>query len=609
MTSSSSFPPIARHGVIGDRRTAALVAADATINWFCVPDYDDQVIFGSLLDPTCGGFFRFGPEVPSLGEQSYDKDTVILRTRWKTDEGEFELTDFMPWPERQRPRAVNEDRVIVRRLRAVSGSCRALLQARPRQTFDEAPKVKPRDGGVRFRFKKFSLALWTSFPLGWDDTGAKADFLLKKNEEAWAVFGLEEEPANWNVARCRKLERETKNYWEKWSRHLKSFSFADKKLRRAAITVHLMAHAPNDAVVAAATTSLPERIGGDRNYDYRYTWVRDASLSAAFLAVMGGTEDVAGYFDWLSKLDSVVAAPLQVCYRTDGQTRLPVRTVKSAIGYRESHPVQFGNRAYKQRQLGSLGWFADSALIFLEAGGKWKPAYWKMIARAADYTCGAWREKDSGVWELGREAHYVASKVMAWVTLDRGLRIGQRLRKRPSEKWRQTKETIRREVLERGWSDDQGTFRQRYDSEAIDAASLLIPLMNFLPAKDPRVLATIETIEKELLVDGLVYRFDPRATLGDDHLPLGEFEGAFLPATFWYAHALAGAGRKKEAEKILRRCEELAGGPGIFAEEADPRNGAFLGNTPLLFSQVEYGRALLALRPKKKNLPNENKTL
>ena len=606
MFSFLSFPPIEKHGVIGDRRTAALVAADGTIDWFCAPDYDDHVVFGALLDPKCGGLFRFGPETPVQGEQHYEEKTACLLTRWSQENAELELTDFMPWPGLERPKEVNDDRVILRRFRVLTGEARVGFELRPRGTFTKAPSVKATEAGVQFMLEKQAFALWTSFPLETDKTGCRSLLSLGETGEAWTMFGLNETPDGWNIERCRQLHEDTVSYWHKWTGQLKNFSFGGGKLERTALTVQLLAHAPNNAVVAAVTTSLPERIGGDRNYDYRYTWVRDASLSAAFLAIMGISSEVAKYFDWLCKLDSKVKAPLQVCYRTDGQTKLKTRKVKGVTGYRESQPVQFGNRAYKQRQLGSLGWFADSVKIFLEAGGDWKPEYWDLLERAANFVCRAWRNKDSGVWELAVEAHYVASKLMAWVTLDRALIIAALTGNEPAPKWKKTREAIRGEILVKGWSEERRSFRQRYGAEALDAASLLIPLMDFLPPDDPRVLGTIDAIEDELVVEGLVHRFDPKATLGDDQLPMGAFEGAFLPATFWYAHALVGAGRTKEAAEVLRRCEEIAAGPGLFAEEADAQRKTFLGNTPLLFSQVEYGRALLALHHHQRNeSPNE----
>lgn len=590
-----NFPPIEKHGVIGDRRTAALVAADGTIDWWCLPDYDDDVICGALLDSATGGFCRFGPEHPLLGEQRYEQKSACLLTTWPNEHKKLELSDLMPWPERQRASGQEKARVLLRRVRAIKGEHRVRFDLYPRRTFSETPKVKRVDRGVRFGFAKHSIALWSSFAVDVGEHGATASFVLQENEEAWVMIGLNEDPSDWSSARCAELHEKTNAYWREWVGGLMHYPNDNAKVQRSAITVHLLAHAPNASVVAAVTTSLPERIGGDRNYDYRYTWVRDASLAAAFLAELGQTEDVGNYLGWLCDLDSEVEAPMQVCYRTDGQTKLAQRDVDGVSGYSGSEPVRFGNHAYKQRQLGSLGWFADAALIFLESGGAWQSEYWKMLRRAAEYICEAWQEEDSGVWELGIEAHYVASKVMAWVLLDRALRVAQKTGEDASEEWKTTKSAIHEEVLTKGWSEKQRSFRQRYDAEALDAGSLLIPLMGFLPPDDPRVLGTLDAIERELVIEGLVHRFDPTATLGGDQLPMGEFEGAFLPATFWYAHVLADAGRTKQAAETLGRCEEIAAGPGLFAEEADARRKTFLGNTPLLFSQVEYGRALIAL--------------
>ncbi|MEO8352565.1 MAG: glycoside hydrolase family 15 protein [Chthoniobacteraceae bacterium] len=589
------FHPIEKHGVIGDRRTGALVAADGTIDWWCLPDFDDPIVCGALLDPARGGFCEFGPEKASLGAQRYEDGTACLLTFW----GDFELADLMPWPGRDRSKRDTDRREILRRLRAIDGGGEANFAMRPRWSFNTGPRIERRDGGIAFDFREHRLGLWTSFPVEIDDNGANARLSLRGVEEAWVMLGLDETPSDWNAARCRDLHEETKNGWRKWSAGLTVFPHANAALQRSAITVHLLAHAPNDAVVAAVTTSLPERIGGDRNYDYRYTWVRDASLSAAFLATMGHPAEVARYLDWLCRLDSEVDAPLQVCYRTDGQTKLAEREVEGVAGYRGSQPVRFGNRAAKQRQLGSLGYFADCALIFVEAGGEWKSEFTALLRRAAASVCQTWRELDSGVWELSQEAHYVASKVMAWVTLDRACRTIRRLGEDAPELWDKTDADIREEVFAKGWSTTLNAFRQRYDAGSLDAAALLIPLRDFLPPDDPRVLTTLDAIQRELVRDGFVYRFDPSATLGGEQLPIGEFEGAFLPATFWYAHALALAGRRENAAAVLGCSEEIAGPVGIFAEEADAVRKSFLGNTPLLFSQVEYARALIALHQDK----------
>lgn len=600
------YPPIEKHGVIGDRRTAALVAADGTIDWFCAPDYDGHVVFGAILDADSGGFCRYGPEIPALGEQHYEESTMCLETKWTMPQGGLALTDFMPWPDRNRPVHEEQTRIILRRMQASEADVQVRFEIRARFDFDCVPRVDRSGDIVNLIFDEHVISVWSSFEITTDEDGIRANFTLPAGGEAWVMIGLGEGPNPWDVVRCRKLYERTRNYWSDWAGNLKEFSEVGATLRRCAMTVHLLAHAPTNASVAAATTSLPERIGGDRNYDYRYTWVRDASISAAFLATMGDHSEVAKYFQWLCRLDSQVAAPLQVCYRTDGQPMIDEHEVAGLMGYLGSKPVRVGNRACMQRQIGSLGWFADSAWIFLEAGGEWQPEFWDMLRRSADHVCCSWQEPDSGVWELVQEAHYVASKVMAWVTVDRAIRVAERLGEEITDEWIQTCATIHSEVLSKGWCEERGAFRQRYDSEALDAAALLIPLMGFLPSDDPRVTTTLEAIEDELMIDGLVYRFVPSATLGGEQLAVGDFEAAFLPATFWYAHALARAGRTEQALGVLRHCEEIAGGPGIFAEEVDPRNHRMLGNTPLLFSQVEYGRALQAIHENLSHQSNQH---
>jgi GH15 family glucan-1,4-alpha-glucosidase len=350
-----------------------------------------------------------------------------------------------------------------------------------------------------------------------------------------------------------------------WSANLNDPSDCSQ---RSAITVQLLTHAGHGAPTAALTSSLPERIGGDRNYDYRFAWVRDASLSLALLARLARVDEVERYLDWLCSLDSATEAPLQVCYRIDGSTRLEPVELSVVRGYADSRPARFGNRAAKQRQLGSLGFFADCARIYVESGGRWQDKHWQLLRRAANYTCAHWHLPENGIWELSVEAHYVAGKIMSWVVLERAAQISRLTGFGDDEglsRWCAVARKVHAEVMDKGWSRKRNTFVQRYGSEALDAALLLIPLVEFLPADHPRVTATIAAIERELTIDGLVYRFDPSVTLGVDQLPLGEFEGAFLPATFWFAHALAKVGRADEAGAILKRCEAIAGELGLFA--------------------------------------------
>ena len=594
-----SFPPIRQHGIVSDRRTGALVAADGTLNWFCVPDFDGTPLFGALLDPDRGGFCRFGPARANLGQQHYLSESAALVTCWgNPGQGgrTLELADIMASPANERPRSALDERIIVRRL-LVRATTVVHFEARPRWGFGEGPeKVRTTSETVAFCFCSGELTVWTSFPIRAEAEAVVADLSLTAGDELWVMIGWNSGPDDWTRERTAGVFDAALQYWRDWSAGLQidaKDTFADG-IRRSAITVQLLTHAEHNSPVAALTTSLPERIGGDRNYDYRFAWVRDASLSLALLARLGKINEVERYFDWLCSLNSATKAPLQVCYRLDGQTQLEPVELSAVRGYADSRPVRYGNRAAKQRQLGSLAFLADCARIYVENGGSWEDRHWQLLRRVADYVCKHWHLPDSGIWELSVEGHYVVSKVMSWVVLERAAQIARLTgRGEDSEirRWSAVAKATHAQVMDLGWNRRQNTFVQRYDSDALDAAALLIPLMEFLPADHPRVAATVAAIERELVIDGLVHRFDPSATLGGEQLPLGEFEGAFLPATFWLAHALAKVGRVDEAEAILKRCEAMAGELGLFAEQADARRHTFLGNTPLLFAQVEYVRA------------------
>jgi GH15 family glucan-1,4-alpha-glucosidase len=593
----SAFPPIAGHGVVGDRRSGALIAADGTLNWFCTPNFDSPPVFGALLDSAQGGHCRWAPDGAGLGRQEYLQDTAVLLTTWGDSPG-VELADVMAGPGDNPPTATPRQRIIIRRVRA-SSAVKMRFDLRPRRDFSESPTVSQEGAEeTTFAFGDGTLLLWASFPVRVTAEAACAEFFLETGDEHWAVLAWNESSTEWSIARASASFSEAESYWRKWSAGLKCDGVGERAsaLRRSAITIQLLSHAEQNSAVAALTSSLPERIGGDRNYDYRYAWIRDGSLALALLARLGKAEEVRHYLDWLCQLGSTVAAPLQVCYRLDGGTHMAQEKVADISGYENSLPVHRGNRAYQQEQPGAMGFFSDCARIFLEHGGEWRPEFWQLLTRAADFTVQHWQEKDNGIWELPEKAHYVASRVMAWVLLDRAVKIGQMTGQPDAvSDWQRTASVIHAEVMDKGWSEEKNAFRQKYDSKALDSAALLIPLMEFLPIDHPRVRGTIAALERELVVKGLLHRFDPRQTLGAEELPMGEFEGAFLPCVFWHAHVLAKAGRRDEAEAILRRCEAAAGGAGLFAEELDAERDTFLGNTPLLFSHVEYARAVLEL--------------
>ncbi len=589
-TSFVGYPPIERHGVIGDRRTAALVAADGTLDWMCLPNFDGGSTFSLLLDKSRGGYWRIGPEVPVLGHQRYVEDTAVLVTEWDLDGAQLELTDTMVWPEDKRREGLQDRRVVIRRLRCAGGDVACSFDLYPTDDFTPISSVHETAGGLTFTAAGRTFGLWTTFPVRIEGDSIRVSAQFRVDEEFWAVLSREEPPSAWSVDRARAALEDTATYWRDCLLRLELPETCPPRIKRSAMLVYLLTYAPQGSVVAAPTSSLPERIGGDRNYDYRYSWVRDASLSMATLGLLGDTPSAERYMGWLARRDSSTESPLQVVYRVGGGTELTQQERTDLEGYKGSLPVRFGNHAAGQRQLDSLGFLAECALVYLEQGGSWYEECWQTVKSAAGYTAANWHKPDHGIWELSEQRHYVSSKVMSWVVLDRALRIAQRTgRTHETHNWAAIREQIHAEVMELGWSERLEAFRQSYESDRLDAAGLLIAVTGLLPPDHPRVLSTIERIEEQLAKDGLVHRFAP----DDCFLPLGEFEGAFLPCTFWLATAHARAGNVERAEQILERCESLAGDLGVFAEEVDVRSGSFLGNTPLLFSQVEYVRARL----------------
>ncbi len=447
-----------------------------------------------------------------------------------------------------------------------------------------------------FRVGKHELGLWFSRPFQADSSGSIEEFTLQEGEEAWCVLAWGHRASDWDAELARQLMDESSCYWQNWTRGLSCPGPRADRLRRSAILVHQLGYAPTGSHVAAVTTSLPERIGGDWSSDYRLCWVRDTSLSLAGLAMLGNTEGARRYVEWQGRLESSTQSPLQVVYGIRGETRLIQKEWDELQGYRGSRPVRVGNHAFLQNQHGSMGYLIDCLHIYLEHNGPWQMEFWNLVCRVADYIASHWQEPSNSIWELPVQQQYLSGKILGWAVLDRAIKIAGELGLSEGvPRWRTVRDQIHAEVMEQGWSNRLGAFRQRYEGDNLDAAVLLIPIMDFLPPDHTRVLATLDRIADDLTIDGFVYRFDPLGTPGLRPLPLGEYEGAFLPCTFWLATACAKAGRLQQAEAILRRAEDLAGEIGLFSEGVDPRTDDFLGNTPLLFSQVEYVRAVLAL--------------
>ena len=589
-----SYPPLEKVGLIGDRRTAALVAADGTLCWMCLPNYNGAPVFGALLDSRKGGGWKFGPRRRLLGRQLYAQWGPILLTRWDETDYAAELCDFMPWPQDRRKAADEPHRTVIRRLRCNRGAvpCRMALQ--PRDDFRAAITIKQHADCSAVFGHRPARFFWSSRPFAARGDRLESDFVLTAGEEAWCVFSTAAD--EWSAGSIATALHETEDYWRRWLTTIEHGGPRHSKILCSAMLVHLLTFAPTGALIASPTTSLPERIGGDLNYDYRFSWIRDASLALGFLAKLGKTADAKRYLDWLADL-ALPGNRVQVLYTIDGKPVSPACERTDVGGYRGSRPVRMGNAAAGMSEIGSYGYLADCLLTYLRHGGAWEPRYWDMIAGLADLTLGNWRKPDSGIWELRPERQYLASKVMSKATLDRAAAIAERMgcSGRSAAEWRQAGEEIFAEIMSLGWSERLQAFRQHYDADTVDASALLIPIMKVLPAEHPRVAATVEKLIDRLEVNGLLHRFIGNEAFGDESWTVGDEEGAFLMCSFWLAQVLAERNEIARADAVLRRAELIAGELGLFAESADARSNAFLGNTPLVFSQVEYGRAVLAL--------------
>lgn len=589
------YPALEDLAVIGDRRTAVMLDADATMVWLCLPWYNDPPVLASILDSDVGGSWQLRIQDCVHSERAYVPREPIHRTRSSTSAGEAEIIDFMPLPETDRSESLEPVRLVVRLVRCLSGRVDVVgeLSVAPGVAMESSE-----DGSVALmRDGAQAACLEASFPIDGSASGcASWQVSLDARDTAWMVLrAVDGTRGEMQVVDAARWLADTERYWrETWPCRLgvpRPETDDAAAVLDSASVLHLLTCAPAGATLAAPTSSLPERLGGDRNYDYRYSWIRDASLSLATLAMVGDVRGASAYMDWISGLGSGTAAPLQVVYAFNGGHDIPEREVPSLAGYAGSAPVRFGNRAHAQLQLDSLGYFVDCAYTFLQAGGAWREEYWRVVRDAAGFTAASWQQPDSGIWELPTLEHWTSSKVMSWVALDRALRIAEHIDEPAPRAWAEARDALRVDVLERGWHEETGSFRQHYGSTSTDASLLLIPLMDFLPVDDERVVSTVARIRQELEVDGFVYRFDPEQTPGSEGaLPLGEHEGAFVPCSFWLASTLARCGDVAGAKRIVDTIRSAC--PlGLYPEQVDAATRSHLGNTPLLFSHAEHLRA------------------
>ena len=579
--------PIEDYALIGDCHGAGLVSKSGSIDWLCVPRFDSGACFAALLGGPEHGHWRIAPREPVRAvRRRYVGESLVLETEFETADGVVRITDCMP-PE---SRAVD----VVRLVEGIAG--RVVMHMDLVIRFDYGsivPWVTRDDDGIRAIAGPDMLHLHTPVPIESRALTSIADFEVHAGQRVPFVMTFHpshrEEPAPIDAASTIAA---TLEWWSRWSA-LSTYSgrYAEA-VQRSLIVLKALTYAPTGGIVAAPTTSLPETIGGVRNWDYRYCWLRDAAITLYTLLLAGYTEEAKAWREWLLRAVAGSPSQIQIMYGIAGERRLTEFELPWLPGYEGSRPVRVGNAAHSQLQLDVYGEILD-AMHQCRCQGLESDDSWRLEQALLKFLEGSWQLPDRGIWEVrGPERQLTHSKVMAWVAFDRAIRAVERFgRDGPVAHWRAVSEQIRNEVLSRGFSSKKNAFTQSYDSEELDASLLLIPLVGFLPASDARVRGTVAAIERELVTDGFVARYRTRPEL--DGLPEGE--GAFLPCSFWLVNNLVLQGRKAEAEQLFERLLGVRNDVGLLAEEYDVRSRRLLGNFPQAFSHLALVDAAQAL--------------
>jgi GH15 family glucan-1,4-alpha-glucosidase len=586
-------PRIEDYAVVGDEQTAALVGKDGSVDWLCLPRFDSAACFARLLGDEENGHWRIAPKDAKgpCTRRAYRPGTLVLDTEWETDEGTVRVTDLMP----QRDRAPD----LVRVVEGLSG--RVTLHGTLRLRFDYGSIVPwmRRSDGVRVAVAGPDSVWLRSEPAvhTWGkDFGTHSEFTVGEGEKVAFVLTWHpsHEPRPPLVDPHEALRASVAD-WQAWADRCRYRGPHRDAVVRSLITLKALTYAPTGGIVAAATTSLPERLGGVRNWDYRYCWLRDSTLTLNALLAAGYHEEAAAWRDWLLRAVAGDPADLQIMYGLAGERRLPEFELPWLAGFAGSKPVRIGNEAVNQLQLDVYGEVMDSLALARRSGLSVKPHMWAIQCAMVDFLRTAWQQPDEGLWEVrGGRRPFVHSKVMVWVAADRAVRALEEYPDLPGDPdgWRTMRDEVHREVCEKGYDPERNTFTQYYGSRELDASLLLIPRVGFLPPDDPRVIGTIDAIRDELDHHGFVRRYSAHKT-GVDGLPGSE--GSFLVCSFWLADALHMTGRTKEARELFERVAGLANDVGLLAEEYDPVTGRQLGNFPQAFSHIGLVNTALAL--------------
>jgi GH15 family glucan-1,4-alpha-glucosidase len=594
------YQPIENYGIIGNMRTVALIAMNGSIDWYCSPHFDSPSIFGALLDDKKGGRFEICPQAQDVRhKQSYWPSTNVLVTRFLLKEGILEIEDFMPVG---LPSDSPQYRHLYRRVRCVRGSVRVFIKCVP--AFDygrQKHATHIEEGGARFSAANFTLILSTKVPLKPEGSdGVSAQFTLEEGHSQVFVLREDSEDANRlphppTEKQAQFLLQRTVRFWHNWLSSCTYFGRWRDQVHRSALALKLLTFEPTGAIVAAPTTSLPEVIGGTRNWDYRYTWFRDAAFTVYALVRIGFKEEATAFINWLHEYAAKHMAKRReaVVFTIHGTEQLPEFSLDHWEGYRGSSPVRVGNQAVTQYQGDVFGEIMDAVYLANKYVSPTPYDAWLKIRERLDWVCDNWERPDSGIWEMrNRQENFVYSKVMNWVALDRGIRLSEK-RSLPGNhaKWIGERDRIYEQVMEKGWNEKRQAFTQFYGSDDLDASVLMMPLVLFLAPNDPRMLSTLDAIlkiprEGGLVSDSLVYRYPPTPRV--DGLP-GE-EGSFNMCSFWLIEALtrasmAQAEKLDHARLLLERMLGYSNHLGLYSEQTGPQ-GEALGNFPQAFTHL-----------------------
>ncbi|MGH2723660.1 MAG: glycoside hydrolase family 15 protein [Actinomycetota bacterium] len=592
--------PIADYALLSDCHSAALVSRAGSVDWLCFPRFDGPSVFARILDSD-GGHWSIRPSGEATTTRRYRERTMVLETTFETPGGTATLVDAMATgPNEGHALGAEAPHALLRRITCDRGRVEVDVEYGPVMEYGLIyPILEQIDGGIRARGGADVLAL--SSPMGLDVGFSEATGRLTLRQGESAAFAMhrraswEEGPRLWSQEEIATMIEETTEAWRNWSKEHQSYDGPWRDLVYHSGTVlQALTYQPTGAIVAAPTTSLPEDVGGVRNWDYRYAWVRDASLTLEALWVAACPDEAREFFEWMAGAAAAQVrrgAELQIMFGVGGEHDLTERELPHLAGWRDSRPVRVGNGAWNQRQLDVYGELLGAAHRLIDRLGDLDAATCAFLVDVADAAASRWKDQGHGIWEIrGEPRHYLSGRLMCWVALDRAVALADRIGGQERvEQWTATRDEIREAILEHGWSEEAGAFAQAFGSHDLDASALLMPIVGFLPADDPRVRATIEATFEHLTDDrGLVYRY-----LAHDGLP-GD-EGTFLLCTFWLAHALALAGETTRAREVFERAAAFANDVGLLAEEVDGETGELLGNFPQAFSHIGLINAAWAI--------------